>query len=150
MNLWTKWNRNGGQDGFAVAWLMITLPALIAVMGLAIDGSIVVYNRIKLDMAAEAASRGAIHSLDMEVWYSERRVVLDQARSSQIIHELLETNMPEARLVSIDIPDSAPNQCNIELEADVPLFFMKAFNVSSYIVRAKSSSMGYDPNQTSR
>ncbi|MDR6551568.1 pilus assembly protein TadG-related protein [Paenibacillus qinlingensis] len=138
------------EDGFSATFFAITMPVILAIMGIAIDGSYVVYNRIKLDMAADAAARAAIHSLDLSVWYGERKIVLNTSKAYQMVDQLMRDNMPTARLISLEIPSDSPNTCVIEVEAQVPLFFLRLFNETSYKIHASASSIGYDPNQTQR
>ncbi|RTE11205.1 TadE/TadG family type IV pilus assembly protein [Paenibacillus whitsoniae] len=145
MNFWAKVQN---EDGFSATFFAIAMPVIITIMGVAVDASYIVYNRIRLDMAVDAAARAAIHSLDLSTWYGERKVVLNTDKAYQMVDELMKANMPNAKLTKMEIPSETPNMCVIDVEAQVPLFFLRIFNENSFTIHASARAIGYDPNQS--
>ena len=132
------------QSGISLTMFVMMMPVIIGLMGLCVDGSYYLYERIKLDMATDAAARGAVHSLDLNRWRGQREIVLDHQRAVQIIQELLAKNMPGARYTKVEIPENAKNECIVETEVTVPTFFMKVVGIQQYKVRAKATGKGFD------
>ncbi|OAS16037.1 TadE/TadG family type IV pilus assembly protein [Paenibacillus oryzisoli] len=136
------------EEGFTATFFAISMPVIITIMGIAVDASYIIYNRIRLDMVADSAARAAIHSLDLSKWYGERKVVLNSDKAFQMVNELMSVNMPGAKLTKMEIPSESPNMCIIDVEAQVPLFFLRIFNKSSFTIHANARSIGYDLSQS--
>jgi hypothetical protein len=122
--------------------LAVMMPMILAVLGLCVDGVIVVYHRIKLDTSAEAATMSSIAAYDREIWSSQRIVALDEQQGRRLAQEYLSRNLEGAKLVSYNVSPERPNECSAEVEMQVPLFFMKVFGFTEATIKAHSMATG--------
>ena len=130
------------QAGVTATLLAVMMPMIIAVLGLCVDGAIVIYHRIKLETSAEAATMSSIAAFKRDLWDEQRVVELDEAKGRAIAMEYLERNVKGAKLVKYKVTPERRNECSAEVEMQVPLFFMKAFGYSEATIRAHSMATG--------
>jgi len=124
--------------------IAIFMPVLLAFLALCADGAVLIFYRISLETAADAASLAAIDSYDRDIWYSETRIVLREEIAEQLVLEILMENIPEARLVKIEVPALEQNTCIVEAEVDAPLHFLQIFGIDAKTVTVTSLAHGYD------
>lgn len=130
------------EAGFTVTFFALMMPVFLAILGLCADGSFIIYNKIALDKASDAAGLATIDSYDRESWLLEGKTVLREDKAWEYATMILQSNMSNARLIHLEIPEDRKNECRIETEAEVPTFFLKIFLIHSYKIRAYSVSYG--------
>lgn len=131
------------EKGFSTTFFAIMLPVLISILGLTADGAIIIYHRLALETAADAASLSAIDAYDRDIWIVESRVVLDAEEAEDIAREILAINMPGAMVVEFEVPEGQPGSCKLTAEFEVPTFFLKVFGTDSYTLTAYSTAHGF-------
>lgn len=136
-------NNVNNENGFTTTFFAIFMPLILVLLGLCTDGSIIVYQKISLETATDAASRSAIDAYDREIWMNDRKVVLDPSRAQEIVTEVLRKNNINARLINLEVPVERPAECEIKTEMEIPLFFLKIFGISYYTVQTNSVAHGY-------
>jgi hypothetical protein len=132
------------EKGFTTTVFAIFMPVLLAFLALCSDGVTVIYYRISLETAADAASLAGIDSYDRDIWYNDNRIVLRQEEAEQLAREILEENFSPARLLKVEIPEDQQNTCIVEAEVEAPLHFLQIFGVEAKIIRTVSLAHGYD------
>ncbi|OEF99139.1 hypothetical protein BHF71_10065 [Vulcanibacillus modesticaldus] len=131
------------ERGFTTTFFAVMMPVFIAILGLTVDGSIIIYHRLALDTAADAATLAAIDAYDREIWLTERKVVLNEYEAREIAEEVLDRNLPTATIIDFEVPSTQPNTFKLTAEYTVPTFFLKIFGIDSYTLTTYSSAHGY-------
>ncbi|WP_127580766.1 TadE/TadG family type IV pilus assembly protein [Paenibacillus koleovorans] len=131
------------SNGFTTTFFAVLMPVLILILGLCADGSIIIYNKIALDTATDAAAVSSSDSYNRDLWWTPPHILeLRRDAAENIVRDVLQQNMPRARLVSLEILPSK-KECKIETVAEIPMFFMKLFQIESYTIRASSIGRVY-------
>lgn len=118
------------EDGSVVVFIAILLPILIGIIGLTIDGGMLLYRQAALKDATEAAAKSALlMSYDIELWANERRILVDEERAAISAEKVLKNNSSTSRIDSIDVK----NDVSIVLETsdEVHFTFVKIFGIDS-------------------
>jgi Flp pilus assembly protein TadG len=126
-------NENGSVLTFAV----LLLPVLIALGGLLIDFGMVAVKKAQLSGAVDAAAWAALDSYDRTVWDTFGITVLTEPQASQLAHQYLSENMPEAVLTEVKITG---NRVEVSGKSTTPLFFMKLFGIYDATVTASAKA----------
>jgi len=129
--------------GVSTTVFAIFLPVILAFIALCVDGATLIYYRISLETAADAASLAGIDAYDRQIWSSEQRVVLIQYKAEELAREILHDNMPEAELIAVEIPFDSPNTCRLEAKVEAPLHFLKLFGIDARTIWVVSLAHGY-------
>lgn len=111
------------QAGFTVAWLVLTLPLLMAFVGLVLDVGLITLRAQQLDAATDAAALAATDAWDREYWKWHGQVRIDSHRATSLARQYLAQNMPGARLEQVTV--SPQNRVNLRTETVVPHFFLR-------------------------
>jgi hypothetical protein len=128
------------EVGFTTTFFAIMMPVFIILLGLCADGAAIIYQRIALETASDAASMSAIDSFDRTIWNNEHKVVLLHDKALMIAQEILDQNVSRAKIVSLEIPTDMPNSCKLMTEMEVPLVFLKLLQIDKYTIKATSYS----------
>ncbi|HYE67364.1 MAG TPA: hypothetical protein VEA58_02060 [Anaerovoracaceae bacterium] len=131
------------ERGFSTTFFAVMMPLILTVVGLCVDGAFVIYYRISLETTAEAASFSAIDAYDRTIWNSERTVVIREDWAMDIASAVIHENLPDARLIGVEVPEDNKETCIVTVEMDVPTFFLNVVGISEYHLTAKSSATGY-------
>lgn len=117
------------EKGFTTTFFALLIPVILGFIGLCADGAMVAYYRISLNATTDIAVISAIDSYDRDAWFNHGRIILREDISRIIINDILDNNLPGARLTSIRIDPAKPNEIAIETEYDVNLFFLRIFGI---------------------
>lgn len=114
-----------GNKGNVLVVVCVALPVLMGVIGICLDGNLVIYNQTKLMAATKFA---AISASSNNKIVNEKTIITateDQARNA-----LLE-NYDQAKLRSFTISETSKNKCTVVAETEVNFVFMKIFGINS-------------------
>jgi len=128
------------EKGSAFAVFAIFLPVLIAVMGLVIDGGNVFYNKIRLDMATEAAALSTISSYNKEIYETQGIVILDAVHGKTMAEKYLKANFPEAEIESVNVEPQ--NTATVYTSMTVEFHFMKIFGMKEKKINSHCKCVG--------
>lgn len=135
MKLWSD------EQGFTTTFFAIMMPLFLALFGLCADGSSVIYHRIALEKATDAAGLATIDAYDREAW-KDGRVELREDLAVKYAAQILSSNMPKATLIAVTIPESNKSECRIETEVRVPTIFLGIFGQQYITLRTFSLAHG--------
>ncbi|MPN43467.1 hypothetical protein SDC9_191027 [bioreactor metagenome] len=108
---------------------------LIAMAGLITDGGIMMYTKIRLEAAADAAAHSTGAAYDAELWEESGIVELDPFVAEQYASILLNENFPEAVLESCEIDPVQKNVATVKARVVVQTVFMKVFGIDNKTIR---------------
>lgn len=131
--LWELYTNERGQ---AAALAAAVILMLIALTGLVVDGCLLIYNKVRLEAATEAAAHATFLAYDRELWENEGIVELDPYWAKHYATKLLNQNFPKAVLQSCEVGPVAKNTAIVKTSVEVELIFMKAFGIEKKTVRA--------------
>lgn len=134
--------RRSANAGFALVWMVLSLPALVAFLGLVLDGGILFLRSQQLDSATDAASLAATDAWDRHEWMWNGRVRIDPDHAKRLALDYLAKNMPGARLMEFQV--RADTEVYVRTETTVPFFFLRIFGwtertVTSYSTAARGT-----------
>ena len=113
------------NKGNALILVSIILPILIMVIGVCLDGSLVLYSQSKLMAATKfAALSASSHNKVIE----DKTIINateDEAKSALL------ANYDKAKLKKFTIDESSKNKCTVVAEVKVNFVFMKMFGINS-------------------
>lgn len=130
------------QNGFTTTFFAILIPVVLAFIGLCTDGVMILYYKISLDVATDSAAVSTIDSYDRNEWFEGGRIILRQDVAFQIAEDILHSNLPDARLIRLQINSSQPHVVSLDTEYDVKLLFLKIFGVDIKRVYTHSLAHG--------
>lgn len=113
------------NKGNILVLVCAVLPVLIGVVGVCLDGSLVIYYETKLMAATKFAAVSASSNYDI---IKEKTVI--NATEDQVKTALNE-NFNEAKLRSFSINSASKNKCTVIAETNVNFVFMKIFGINS-------------------
>lgn len=108
-----------------MAWLVLTMPVIIAFLGLVLDLGVYMLRSQMLDAATDAAALAATNAWDREYWKWHGQVRIDQERATVLAREYLHKNQPQARLIEVKVGPA--NRVHVRTEYRVPFFFVRIF-----------------------
>jgi len=124
------------EKGMAAALTAVTMLMLIALTGLTVDGSLMMYNKVKLEAATEAAAHSTQCAYDVELWEDTGIVELDHDIAMQVATAVLYENFPDAVLESCEIDPIQKNVATLKAMVEIDTVFMRVFNIQKSIIRA--------------
>ncbi len=128
------------EEGSVMIWVIIILPVILAVVGLLIDGGMILYYQTQLDMATEAASVSTISAYDREAWNAENKVRINNDEARISAEKYLTENFKEARVEKIDyVSDST---VTLETTYIVKMVFTKIFGVTEVEIKSSCTMIG--------
>lgn len=113
------------KAGNILVLVCVTLPIFIAMLGMCLDGSLVLYYQTKLMAATKFAAISA--SANNKV-VSDKTIITG---TQQEAATALETNFSEAKLRSFTINSSSKNKCTVVAETNVNFVFMRVFGIKN-------------------
>ncbi|MBN6188059.1 pilus assembly protein [Aneurinibacillus sp. BA2021] len=137
------------ERGIAVVIFAAALPVFILIAGLVIDGGMLIYKKVKLSAAVDAASLAAVNSYNKEKWNAEQVVELDDTTVALAAAQYLLANMQDAQLTDARIEERTESAIKVSVagQVTVPLHFMGIFNMPSQVLEAQTSSSLSIPEQ---
>ncbi|OOM80585.1 hypothetical protein CLPUN_12510 [Clostridium puniceum] len=113
------------NKGNTLVLVCAALPMLIGVIGLCIDGSLMVYYQTRLMAATKFA---AVSASSHNKIVQEKTII--NATEDQVRSALIE-NFSQAKLISFTINPASKNKCTVIAETEVNFVFMKMFLTDS-------------------
>jgi len=132
-----KWLRD--ERGVSVAWFLVTMPAVLIVMGLVLDIGVMMLRHQQLNSASDAAALAATDAWDRDYWLWHGKVRIDAGRAEGLARTYLAKNMPDARMAEIRVSPS--NRVHIRTEMSVPFFFLRIVGWSEKTVESYSTAV---------
>jgi uncharacterized membrane protein len=123
------------QRAQAVVWLAAMLPFLLAVVGVALDGALLLSARRDLQDVADAAARAGASQVDLDQLRADSRVVLrpDAARQAAYNYAVYQGVTPEQ--ISAEA-----GQVVVVVRRTVPTSFLGVVQVTSFPVEARGAA----------
>ncbi len=118
------------------------LLVLVALAGLVIDGGLLIYQRIRLEAATEAAAMATVEAYDVAIWEEHGIVELDPYWAEIHARNYLNINLPEAILESCEVNPFKKNQAIVRSKMEVNTVFMRAFGIEKRTIRTLVRSIG--------
>ena len=123
-----------GEAGQALVLAVVLMPLFLAVVGLAIDGSVVFNARRELQNVADAAARAGAMQVDTRVYRDTAgaTVVLDQASAQRVAGEYLgDRGEGFSATVATD-----PERVVVRVSREVPVAFLRMVGITSVRIGA--------------
>ena len=133
---------DAGQAGQAILWVVVMLPLLLSVVGLAIDGGIVFGARRELQNVADSAARAGAMQIDQGVYRESAgsTVLLDKTAARQVAAEYV---AGQGREVSAAI-EAESQRVVVQVSRQVPTSFLRLLGINTVrIVATAPASVRY-------
>ncbi len=126
--------RQAREYGQAIVWVAVMLPLFLSIVGLAIDGGIVLSYRRELQNVADSAARAAATQIDQQAYRDSAgsSVVLDVASARQVAAEYLTSQGME--LTGTIVAD--PDRVVVRVEREVPTSFLRLAGITTVRIPA--------------
>ncbi len=123
------------QPAQAVVWLAVMLPFLLSIVGVALDGALLLSARRDLQDVADAAARAGAAQIDLDQLRADSSVVLrpDAARQAAYAYAVYQGVVPDQ--ISADA-----SRVVVRVRRDVPTSFLRIVHVFSMPVEARSAA----------
>ncbi len=123
------------QPAQAVVWLAVMLPFLLSIVGVALDGALLLSARRDLQDVADAAARAGAAQIDLDQLRADSSVVLrpDAARQAAYAYAVYQGIVPDQ--ISADA-----SRVVVRVRRDVPTSFLRIVHVFSMPVEARSAA----------
>jgi hypothetical protein len=120
------WKSESGNMSVLMAALIVVM---LAVCGIIIDTGLVIEGKLKLHSATKAAAQATYEAYDRDKWADESIVILDERVAEEYASMYLHLNLPEATLLSVEVPAYQKNKAEVKTKLKVEFIFMKMFGV---------------------
>lgn len=120
------WKSESGNMSVLMAALIVVM---LAVCGIIIDTGLVIEGKLKLHSATKAAAQATYEAYDRDKWADESIVILDEQIAEEYANMYLHLNLPEATLLSVEVPAYQKNKAEVKTKLKVEFIFMKIFGV---------------------
>lgn len=117
--------------------MVVTLPLVLAFLGLVLDLGILMLRSQQLDAATDAAALAAADGWERDAWVYHTQVIIDSVDAKRKAGNYLARNMPQARLVSCTV--GPPTQVSVHTEVVVPHFFLRVFGYKEKRIESYST-----------
>jgi len=123
------------QRAQAIVWLAAMLPFLLAIVGVALDGALLLSARRDLQDVADAAARAGAAQVDLDQLRSDSSIVLrpEVARQAAYAYAVYEGVVPE-RI------DADQTRIVVQVRRDVPTAFVRVLRITSMPVEARGAA----------
>ncbi len=125
------------EPGQAIVLIALMLLALVALVGLVVEGGHVFAVRRDLQNVADSAALAAAQQLDLPAYRASREVRLDPQAAERRAYEVARHEMPSADL-SIQ---SGTTSVTVTLRKKVPTVFLGTIGVRSIMLDASASAV---------
>lgn len=113
------------NKGNILVLVCIALPALIGVIGLCLDGSLMIYYQSKLMAATKFAAVSAASNYEIV----DDKIIITATESE--VTTVLSENFSQAKLTSFNVSSISKNKCTVIAETQVNFVFMKMFGINN-------------------
>lgn len=120
------WKSESGNMSVLMAALIVVM---LAVCGIIIDTGLVIEGKLKLHSATKAAAQATYEAYDRDKWADESIVILDERVAEEYASMYLHLNLPEATLLSVEVPAYQKNKAEVKTKLKVEFIFMRMFGV---------------------
>jgi hypothetical protein len=117
------------EDGIGLVWFALTFVVIIFMSGLAIDGGRLYLSKIELRKTANAAALSGAQEL-----------LGSDSSITNVVNGILNANNEESSLKELDIRPDNEKKITVNLEKNVPMYFMKIFGFDYTPVKVSSSA----------
>ncbi len=126
------------EKGSVIVIFALLLPVLIGIIGLTLDGGMLLYQRALLTEATEASAKSALLlSYDKDLWISEGKIVVDESEALIQGSRILKVNFDNAYISNIEIVNDV--SIVIESKVEVEFSFMKIFGFDKKVLMDKQT-----------
>ncbi len=115
----------GKNNGFTAVFVALAMPVIIAILGICLDGSILLYYDSKLTNAVKFA---AISATSVNI---QNEGALEITADNSFVQRVLINNLDGAILYEFTVDQQKKNQCTVKATYEVPFVFMKIFGFES-------------------
>jgi len=122
-----------GERGQVLFQTALFLPLLFILVGLVVDGGLILANYRRAQIAADTAAHAASHQVSREVFYNSNQVVLAWEQAVRNAHDYGSFNS-HGQVVIQDIV-VGPNWVRVEGEVALPTIFMRFVGIPELRVR---------------
>lgn len=130
--------RAQAHQGVSAVLVLLLMPVFLAMLGLAIDGAMLVHCQIELDSATAASALAATDAYDRNTWNTEHKVVIPEAEAAVLARQYLVRNMSGAALDSVHVADIAPGRVTVASHYTATLIFMPIFGMKTWTLNASA------------
>lgn len=117
------------NKGFIAVLICMMLPVIIALLGICIDGGILLYYDARLMSAAKFAAISATAFYDVTDGKAVLQGVNDSGPAFDAAKNALKMNFIDAQLYKFEINNTKKSECTVKAKVNVDFFFAKIFHV---------------------
>lgn len=135
-------DKHAGSNAQALLWLVLVLPVLLGVAGLAIDGGVLLTSRRQLQSVADGAARAGATRLDQDLLRNSggADVQLDRALATQAARAYVSTAVSTSTLSWQSTPDTqvetGVRRVHVTIRGSLQTAFLQIVHVDSMPVEA--------------
>jgi hypothetical protein len=124
--------------GEAIAWVAVMMPLFLAIIGLALDGGLVLASRRELLDVADSAARAGVAQVDLQQYRATagKVVILDPPRAREAAEEVVRLS-GVSPMSAIEVQ---PSRVRVEIGRDVQLGFLRVAGIRTARVKAAAAA----------
>lgn len=130
--------RRIAQQGSALALLVVALPLLIALLGVAIDTGEYVLAATQAGDAADAGALAAASAVDGAYYTETGQLRLDPGRAQQLAQTFASANYPGSIAATATVNPAQQNQVKVTVDGQCSTLFFRIFGVDHLGVHGES------------
>lgn len=119
------------NNGYITVFVCMLMPLFLALLGICIDGSIILYNDAKLMTATKFAAISATAFYDVKDGSVVLKGMNDSGAARDAATNALEKNFSGAWVYEFSINNSKKNECTVKAKVKVDFFFARIFHFDS-------------------
>ncbi len=127
------------RNGHSAIFLCIAMPLIIAVLGICIDGSLLLYYKARLMTATKLAAVSATSFYDIE----DEQLAIDYASAEDVALRTLYQNFEDAVMTAFEVDNAQKNSCRVDAQVEVPCYFMSIMEAFGFEVAQKTLVESY-------
>lgn len=124
------------EQGAMAIIMAAAILMLMAFSGLVIDSGYLVYQKSRLDAAANESANAIIQAIDIDVLEIEGELMLDPDLVMVVTDQFLKINMPSARIVELKMTSNA--SISLVAEVEVKPFFSNILGIEKMKIRSEA------------
>ncbi|NLD50602.1 MAG: hypothetical protein GX660_25960 [Clostridiaceae bacterium] len=109
------------ENGHTAAFMCISMPLIIAVLGVCIDGSLLLYYKARLMTATKLAAVSATSFYEIE----NDQLIIDLLSAEDAALRTLGQNFESAVMTRFEIDSVEKNTCTVDAQVEVPFYFLR-------------------------
>lgn len=116
------------NNGYTAVIVALTMPVLIAILGICLDGGVLLYFDLKLSTAVKFAAISAT-SVNMQNGDD-----LEITADSSFVQRVLSKNLNESELADFSIDELAKNRCCVAATYEVQFVFIRIIGIDRKVL----------------